>query len=390
MAKLRLGGEAPKEVLDYFRSKRLRPAFSWLDVWGQEHAYAFTVAKATETELLNTFKQALDRAIAKGIPFDQFRKDIVPELHRLGWGGPRAVTDPVTGETVKVDFTSPRRLRTIFWSNMRAARAAGQWERMQRAKRMLPYVLYVATTARDPRPEHLTWAGTILPVDHPWWSTHFPPNGWGCKCSVRQITQAEAERRGGVTEPPAGGGESFRNRRTGEVTEVPEGIDPGWHTNPGQSRAETLMRRTTEALEEAGPEVARAEIAKIWDSTTPDILARLPETVRVPVAAAEKLAEVMRARGPIVSLGNRTLAQKLSHSGRRVSDFGLIQTIVDQGRIYKDPSHPIGQIVIAEVAGRWYRLAVGASQAESYMYVRTLHPMDEARKIRLERKLGKE
>ncbi|MBB4018224.1 hypothetical protein GGR16_003258 [Chelatococcus caeni] len=387
MAMLQLGGPPPKEVLDYFRSKRLRPGFSWQDVWGQEHAYAFTVAKATEAQVLVAFRGAIDRALSKGLPFEAFQKDITGELHRIGWGGPRVVEDPAGGPPAKVDFTSPRRLNTIFNANMRAARAAGQWERAQRTKGMLPFFLYVESTAKEPRHEHRQWAGTILPVDHPWWDEHFPPNGWGCQCGVRQITKAEAERRGGVAEPPAGRTETFRNRRTGEVTEVPEGVDPGWHTNPGKSRAATLMRRTTEALEEAGPDVARTEIAKIWDSNTPELLAKLPRDVHVPVAVAEEIATALDARGPILALGNRTLGTKVAHPERRLADFALIQRLIDAGRHWPDPKHKIGRVVIGEVGGVWFRLAIGASERERYMYVRTLHPIDERRRAKLEMEL---
>ena len=39
-------GPVPREALDYFRAKDLRPGFDYRDVWGSEHAHAFTVAKA--------------------------------------------------------------------------------------------------------------------------------------------------------------------------------------------------------------------------------------------------------------------------------------------------------------------------------------------------------
>lgn len=34
------------------------------------------------------------------------------------------------------------------------------------------------------RPEHLAWDNIKLPASHPWWQTHYPPNGWLCRCTV--------------------------------------------------------------------------------------------------------------------------------------------------------------------------------------------------------------
>ena len=41
---------------------------------------------------------------------------------------------------------------------------------------------YVAVLDARTRPEHRAWHGLILPIDHPLWDTHYPPNGWGCRC----------------------------------------------------------------------------------------------------------------------------------------------------------------------------------------------------------------
>lgn len=232
----------PQDVLDYFRGKTLRAGWSWLDVWGQEHAHAFTVAKATDSDVLAAFRGTIDEAITKGLDYKEWRDNLEPKLKSLGWWGPRRVKDDVSGKTARVDFSSPRRLQTIFWSNMRSARAAGQWQRAQATKDVLPYLIYNHTTAQDPRKEHLAFVGTLLPIDHAFWSTHFPPNGWGCKCSVRQVGRAEARRLGGVSADPTVETVAFVNRRTGEQTAVPVGIDPGWHTNPGESRARGLGR----------------------------------------------------------------------------------------------------------------------------------------------------
>ena len=39
------------------------------------------------------------------------------------------------------------------------------------------------------RSEHLAWDAIILPIDHAFWQTHFPPNGWKCRCVVTQTDE---------------------------------------------------------------------------------------------------------------------------------------------------------------------------------------------------------
>ncbi|RTL99772.1 hypothetical protein EJV44_04635 [Ancylobacter aquaticus] len=399
MAEVTLSANPPEDVLDYWNGKQLRPRFSYLDVWAEEHAFAHTVAGVTEARVLKEFQEAGALATARGMTFEQFRSEMRDRLTPRGWWGPRVVADPTGKDPDKVvDFSIPRRLEITFWSNMRSARAAGQWARAQRTKRMLPYFLYVETTARDPREEHLEWVGVILPVDHPWWRTHFPPNGWGCLCRARQITEFEARRLLG--RPPGEGGVFYRktapeivtkrhvNRRTGEVSDIPVGIDPGWHTNPGLARAETLMRSLRETMDDAGEAVARDQVAKLWASRTPETLMNLPQRVHMPVAVAPDLAATARARGSIVSVSNDTLRTKLGHTGRRLSDFAAIQELFDSARTIRDPRHANVWALFGRIGRQFVRLVLGKS-ADDYLYVRTLHPLGEtpARMDALVRKL---
>ena len=104
---------------------------------------------------------------------------MAPRLRRSGWRPPTGVN------------SIPWRLGTIYRTNRRAAHAAGQWARILRTAKALPYLLYSLGPNRD---HHVAIAGTILPFDAPFWHTRFPPNGWGCKCRVRQISSRERER----------------------------------------------------------------------------------------------------------------------------------------------------------------------------------------------------
>lgn len=381
----------PPEVPRYFADKGLRPAFSWLDVWGQEHAYAFTVAKAVETELLSTFKQSIQRAIEGGQGFETWRAGLRPELERLGWWGKRLVADSTGQDPDRaVDFSSTGRLQRIFSTNMRSARAAGQWERIQRTKGALPYLLYVRTTSYRPRPQHLAWAGTILPADDPWWSTHFPPNGWNCKCAVRQVSSLEREQKiaeGGYSdEAPPLVERTHVNRRTGEVTRVPEGIDPGFGHNAGLARAQTLTTRLQAELETAGPAIARTKVAELMATPAPRIIMGVPQKVTLPVAVAEAAAASLHARSPLLVVANDTMRAKAGkHAAVSAETFGLAQRIMDGGLLV-DEGRDQGRsrTIFAEVDGAWWELVVTRSTA-GYMRIKTLHRSDRRKRDRAQR-----
>lgn len=256
----------PPEASRFLRNKGLRPAFSFEDVEPEEHAVSFTVAKAMEYDLLAAMKSEVQKAMDEGLPFEAFQKSWKSNPKLADWWGKREMVDPLTGETKLVQLGSPRRLRTIYNANIRSARAAGQWERIQRTKAAFPYLEYRTGPSEKHRPEHLAKAGLIIPVDSPFWDEWLPPNGWGCKCWVRPVTKAEAARRG-VSVVPEVPDTVYENGRTGVVQIVPQGIDPGWQRNPGRLRMEgmeALLVDKLEQLPDAARQTALRDIATSW------------------------------------------------------------------------------------------------------------------------------
>lgn len=389
------------EVTGYFDRKGVVPAFKWLDVWGEEHSYNFMVSGSTELELTTAFKQSIARALREGQGFEKWKPLMREELARLGWLGPRTISDPTGLEPDRiVDFSSGRRLKTIFWSNMNSARAAGQWERAQRVKKALPYFLYIRTTSRDPREEHLAFVGIILPVDHPFWATHFPPNGWLCKCQVRQITAREAERLLGLTPEPGGirytteapdlgPPIAHRNRRTGEITMVPVGIDPGWHTNPGLARSTTLLRSAEARLAEADGIDATAKLKEMWQDPFLKIAPQLPGKTWMPAGHSQRLVdELPGAIGPLVSIASDTIVERLQRHRLEVDDFTRLPDMIDRGRILSDErGDPDVRTIVARFGKQLWRAFVKLS-AGGYLRINSLHQRDARRVEQLLREHG--
>lgn len=234
----------PKESLEWFKRKGISPSFDYRDVWKEEHGNAFTIAKMLNADLLVEVKSIVEESIEQGYTFAQFQELLKPMLVKSGWWGIQTMKDPLTDEDKLVQLGSEARIRTIYKTNMRTARAAGQWERIDRTKRAMPYLLYQLGPSLEHRLQHEKWKDLLLAVDDTWWNNHMPPNGWGCKCWIRQVSKVEAEKLIGSGKvsitAPKDGTKQWVNKRTGEVEMLPEGIEPGWDYNPGKAREQAL------------------------------------------------------------------------------------------------------------------------------------------------------
>jgi len=212
------------QMIAYFLAKVNIPTETWLDMWTYEHIHAFTVAGATQAALLADLRKAVEKAITQGTTLQEFRKDFKNIIAKTGW-------------QYNGDFDW--RTRVIYGTNVRTAYAAGRWRQLMEMDSIV-YLKYNHSHAvKVPREKHLMWDGLVLRKDDPWWIIHAPPNGWGCQCYLTGVSEAGLKRLGkdGPDTPPQDGTYQWLNKSTGEVVDVPVGIDPGWDYNPGEQAA---------------------------------------------------------------------------------------------------------------------------------------------------------
>lgn len=246
-----------REAITYFRSKGYAPQlqrFSYLDHWREDHARNFVVAKGMRDDVLEILRGGVDRALAEGRTLEQFQEEMTPLLQKAGWWGETLMTDPLTGELTEVKLGSPRRLRTIFDTNMRTAHAAGHWARIERTKKAFPYLHYLQIDRPSKRHDHERFHDKIWRVDDPIWRSIYPPNGYFCGCYVVQRTEGWMKRNGrSVSEPIDLEEQAWTNKRTGRVYDVPKGITPGFDANPGATWLD-IETRVAEAMPDLSPE----------------------------------------------------------------------------------------------------------------------------------------
>lgn len=216
------------EALAFLRAKTNLPTNRWDDLLGNAHDRAFVVAGATAADLLADLRGAVEGSIADGTTLEAFRRQFEDIVHQRGWTG-------WTGE----DTAGGRawRAQVIYETNLYTSYAAGRHEQMKDVAAARPYWRYRHSHASEkPRAEHLAWDGIILRHDDPWWATHAPPNGFGCKCYIETLAARDLEREGVKVSPrPFDGTYQWENPQTGKLERLPNGVDPGWNYAPGAS-----------------------------------------------------------------------------------------------------------------------------------------------------------
>ncbi|MEG8267171.1 phage head morphogenesis protein [Acinetobacter baumannii] len=156
------------------------------------HSRAFTVAKVARMDLLQDIRQSLISAMQQGQTLEQWKASITPVLQDKGWWGKKTVINP-EGREQEVQLGSPRRLRTIYDTNMQSAFAAGRYKAMLAGAETRPFWEWRHITINNPRKQHVALNGRLFRFDDPFWNVAYPPSEWGCKCRVIARSAREVE-----------------------------------------------------------------------------------------------------------------------------------------------------------------------------------------------------
>lgn len=143
------------------------PAFELLEELNR-NIYVFSAAKTfQQVKDMQKFIVGADGFIRS---YSQFADDVAPiyEAYNLNWQ------------------------KTEFDTAVRQAKSGARELQIRSEKDIFPLAKYSAVMDDRTTPEHAAWDGIVLPVDHPWWDAHTPPNRYNCRCMKIQL-EAGAE-----------------------------------------------------------------------------------------------------------------------------------------------------------------------------------------------------
>ncbi|MCT8830055.1 minor capsid protein [Glaesserella parasuis] len=197
-------GLEPKEAIEYLHQKKLLASKVFKkELYDSALARATTISKLTDLDITRDIYGSMEKARREGKSFNEWKKTLVDDLERKGWvyGHDKAISrgidgkllaDPKTGE----HFGTPRRLNTIYRTNMQQAYSAARYQRYMDNVDNRPYWQYSAVGDKRTRPAHQALNGKIYRYDDPFWATFYPPNGFNCRCTVIALSERDLKRKG--------------------------------------------------------------------------------------------------------------------------------------------------------------------------------------------------
>ena len=162
------------EALRYAHKRKivLPDEFYSLDL--KTRQLASTVGFLSSIEQIETVMKAVNKSIADGSTFNDFKKLIAEN---------------------EIILSEPY-LKNVYRTNIQTAYGHGRWQQHQRNKDKRPYLMYSAIDDTRVRPSHLKLNRIIRHIDDPFWLLYYPPWGFMCRCTVIALTEAQAKKYG--------------------------------------------------------------------------------------------------------------------------------------------------------------------------------------------------
>lgn len=349
------------EAIEYLRGKSAVDTATWTDIWESEHARAFTVAGATKDNVLTDLHAAITKAIEQGTTLEEFRKDFDAAVARTGW--------PYKGGR-------NWRTRVIYETNMRTAYQSGRYQQLQAIKDRRPYWQYDHSDfVTHPRPEHEAWDGLVLNADDPWWDTHYPPNGWGCRCSVRALSKRDLVRQGKEgpdKAPPLEMEEQTVGVRgaSPRTVQVPRGIDPGWGYNVGKQRpGQSIARTMLEQGDADGQELLRSVTTGFKAAGRPEKipLAKPPKSLGPRLETADEMTKALTEQ-----LGGASKTYRLGDLSFSVDARALAEHIAQTGDFGRSEYFPLIDDAMSNPYEAWLNFETHSRTGETLLKARLI------------------
>lgn len=208
------------EAFEYLRARGVEPSADFYERVETARKQAWTMSKLSDLDHIQRIKDSLEKAIAEGTSFDNWRKENLADLQDL----PKSYQE------------------TVFRTAVQSSYNAGRWAHFRDHAERRPILRYTAINDSRTRPAHRALHGLMMPVDDPRWQTLAPPGGFNCRCTLMSLSERQAKGMGYTGAPqdiP-----TWTDKHGVEHTAAP---DKGWNHSPEHDLTDLLREREKKA-----------------------------------------------------------------------------------------------------------------------------------------------
>jgi len=157
----------PEKQIEFLENKGFRLTRHYLDMQREAHLASFTVVRIETVKELEIIANKLIDAKQKGLSIEE------------------------TKNLLRQHISKPAHLSTVIMTNFSSMENIASFKNQTKYS---DYLKYIAIRDRKTRPEHRKMDGIVLPANHKFWQTHYPPNGYNCRCRVRGLTKRQLKK----------------------------------------------------------------------------------------------------------------------------------------------------------------------------------------------------
>jgi SPP1 gp7 family putative phage head morphogenesis protein len=338
------------------------------ELQGLHRQLNFSIAGKASLDQLQAVLDSLEEVLQKGSTFDKWRKDI--RVQDLG--------------------LPKHRLDNIFRTNIQAAYNRGHWENFVEHKATRPYLMYDAINDSRVRPTHLAMDGIIRPVGDSFWNSHYPPNGFRCRCRCISLNQRQAYERSkngkGLNQPITDDMKPDKGFDYNVGTDLTAGIE--------KAKADAMTsNRVNQVLKSALQKYEENKAMTIYQNT----LTEVKEAIQsksfgdfyhndnaigsfVVGALSESDMAILGTESAVVLMSKESLeTHKISHPDITIEHYKQLPEIIEKGEVYPTQTR---RYVLLKVEDKTYRAALKVTQDGSEVYILSLiyQPDEKAEK----------
>jgi SPP1 gp7 family putative phage head morphogenesis protein len=183
-----------KEAIDFIKSKPVLSRSVFNKLLPELKALSYTISGVQAADVLKKTRDMIAELPAGG-DWEDIKSRVVDQISPYFVSDTNPDGTPASAEDqANMQKAADRRAELLLRTHGQQAYATTQYKMMDEQRDLFPFWQYLSMGDSHVRATHAALDGVVLPADSEFWTTHFPPWDWGCRCQCVPLLRSEAQK----------------------------------------------------------------------------------------------------------------------------------------------------------------------------------------------------